>query len=321
MGGRGTRGPEYTAARSAFDRASATYDAAATLQADVRSALIERLDRAGAHPETVLDLGAGTGQGAYELKSRYPQASVVAVDFAPRMLLEAQRRSTALNPFHSVCADALRLPLRSASVDVVFSSLMLQWCAPLDDAFSEIHRVLSPQGRLHFSTLGPETLHELRTAWAAADAFDHVNHFLSAAEIQLALQRAGLETVELQTERIELVFADVLSVMRSLKAIGAQTVTRGRSPGLMGKARLRSMTEAYESFRKGGGLPMTYEVIFGAARRASANPRAQDCKHADDALAAQKTPGSGAPQAQPEGGLTPSSAAIVGAICAGVTGS
>src|SRR5690606_32447653 len=190
-----------------------------------------------------------------------------------------------------------------------------------DDAFSEIHRVLSPQGRLHFSTLGPETLHELRTAWAAADAFDHVNHFLSAAEIQLALQRAGLETVELQTERIELVFADVLSVMRSLKAIGAQTVTRGRSPGLMGKARLRSMTEAYESFRKGGGLPMTYEVIFGAARRASANPRAQDCKHADDALAAQKTPGSGAPQAQPEGGLTPSSAAIVGAICAGVTGS
>jgi len=265
---------DQAAARTAFDRASATYDSAAGLQARVRSTLIGQLERAALRPLVALDLGAGTGQGARELSLRYPQATVMALDFAPGMLLEAQRRSTALNPFHSVCADALRLPIRSASVDVVFSNLMLQWCNPFD-AFSEIRRILRPNGRLQFSTLGPGTLHELRAAWAAVDTLNHVNRFVDAREIQAALGQAGFETAVLEIERIELAFPDALSVMRSLKAIGAQTVTGGRSPGLTGKHRLGCMTEAYESFRKNGSVPATYEVIFGAAARgASGRDRA-----------------------------------------------
>ena len=71
------------------------------------------------------------------------------------MLKQAQRHQRLWRRFARVCADAQRLPLRSASVDLVFSSLMLQWCQPLDAAFAEVRRVLKPSGFFAFSTLGP----------------------------------------------------------------------------------------------------------------------------------------------------------------------
>ena len=60
--------------------------------------------------------------------------------------------------FERVCADALRLPFAEASADIVFSSLMLQWCDDLLIAFREVRRVLKPGGLFIFSTFGPDTL-------------------------------------------------------------------------------------------------------------------------------------------------------------------
>src|ERR1700761_6939022 len=76
--------------RTSFDRASASYEAAAVLQAQVNSELIERLEPFKFQPRVVIDLGAGTGRGAEELKRRYRRALVVAVDMAPGMLREAE---------------------------------------------------------------------------------------------------------------------------------------------------------------------------------------------------------------------------------------
>jgi malonyl-CoA O-methyltransferase len=252
--------------RGAFSTAARTYDAAAVLQSRVRTELLDRLDVLRMKPEAVVDLGAGTGQGTIALKRRYPSSRVVAVDVAVGMLLEAGRRQTLLRRFGRVAGDAAGLPLRDASVDMVFSNLMLQWCNDPDRVLRECRRVLRPGGVLHFTTLGPDTLCELRRSWQAADpGHAHVSRFLDMHDLGDALVRAGFAEPVLDVERYTLTYDDARGLMRDLKAIGAHNATAGRARGLTGKATLQRMLAAYESYRRDGKLPATYEVVFAQA--------------------------------------------------------
>ncbi len=251
--------------RASFDRASAGYDAASGLQARIGAELLERLELFRFAPQAVLDLGSGTGRHTRELKRRYPRSRVIALDLAPGMLREARRYQRPWRRFHRVCGDALRLPLTDASIDLVFSNLMLQWCEPLPLALAEVRRVLKPGGFFAFSTFGPGTLGELRSAWADADGYNHVNHFPDMPQLGDALVHAGLMEPVLDADRIEVGYGDVLALMRDLKTIGAHNVTAGRSRSLAGRARLARLAAAYERFRREGTLPATYEVIYGAS--------------------------------------------------------
>jgi len=253
------------AVRAAFDRASATYDAASVLQTRVREELLSRLDLIRLAPEVVMDLGCGTGQGARQLKDRYRGALVVALDAAPGMLRETRRRSGWLRPLQRVCADVFQLPFGDGAVSLVFSNLMLQWCDDLDSALTEIRRVLAPDGFFAFTTFGPDTLCELRNAWAAADGGTHVSGFRDMHDIGDALTRAGLSEPVLDVERLTMVYPDVAAITRGLKVIGAHNATAARARGLTGKGRWRAMTAAYETQRQAGLLPATYEVVYGAA--------------------------------------------------------
>jgi malonyl-CoA O-methyltransferase len=257
---------DHRAVRDSFDRASAEYEASAVLQARVNDELLERLDFFKLDPAVVLDLGAGTGRGSQALARRFPRAQVVAMDVALGMLRVAQRRLAADARFERVCGDAFRLPLKEASVDLVFSNLMLQWCDDLGRALAEVRRVLKPGALFAFTTFGPDTLAELRAAWAAADdTHSHVNTFLDVHDVGSAVMRAGLSEPVLDVERRLLTYVDPLAVMRDLKTIGAHNVTSTRARGLTGRARFRRMTEVYETMRDEGRIPATYEVIYGAA--------------------------------------------------------
>jgi malonyl-CoA O-methyltransferase len=239
----------------------------------VRNELLARLAELKVTPRTILDLGAGTGHASRALKRAHPRALVVAADIAPGMLARAKAQSRWLRRFERVRADAYSLPFRDASFDLIYSSLMLQWCDDLDTAFGEVARVLKPGGLLLFSTFGPGTLGELRDAWAASGAAgNHVNHFFDPHALGSALMHAGLSEPVLDVDRIVMHYPDVLTLMHELKAIGAHNVTAGRPRGLTGRKRLNAMTQAYESQRGEGGLPATYEVInaicWGSERRA-----------------------------------------------------
>jgi malonyl-CoA O-methyltransferase len=253
--------------RRAFERASRSYDRAAVLQTEVRGRLLSRLQylKLEPAPQLILDAGCGTGHGARELKKRFPGARVIALDIATGMLLEAGRHQGWWRRFDRVCADAERMPLADASVDLIFSNLMLQWCNEPDGVFNEFKRVLKPRGLLTFSTLGPDTLTELRAAWAAVDERTHVNRFLDMHDIGDALVRARLAEPVLDVERFTLTYDTAIGLMRDLKAIGAQNATVGRPSGLTGRAAFAAVTQAYERFRAGGLLPATYEVVLGQA--------------------------------------------------------
>jgi len=250
--------------RRSFDRAGPGYDAVAVLQTDVRERLLQRLDVTALAPRVILDAGTGTGHASYALKRRYPVSQVIALDSALGMLRAAGRRQSWAGCFHRVCADAGHLPLADASVDLIFSSLMLQWCA-LDVVFAEFRRVLAPDGRLCFTSLGPGTLHELRAAWASVDSHSHVNRFIDMHDVSAAMVRAGFAVPVFDVERYTLTYAEVRGLAADLKAIGAHRVTAGRPKGLTGPRKFAAMQAAYETFRREGRLPATYEVIFGQA--------------------------------------------------------
>ncbi len=258
--------------RRSFDRASRDYDRSAVLQARVREQLLQRLDLVRVAPSVVVDAGAGTGHASRQLARHFRKAQVIALDVSPAMLRQAGRQQGLWRRFDRLCADAARLPLADASVDLVYSNLMLQWCDDLDAVFAEVRRVLKPHGLFTFSTFGPDTLIELRRAWRAADGLVHVNRFIDMHDIGDALVRAGLVEPVLDVERYTLTYDDTLDLMRDLKAIGAHNVAAGRPAGLTGRGRFARMREAYEAQRRDGKLPATYEVVFGQAWGRDAPP-------------------------------------------------
>jgi malonyl-CoA O-methyltransferase len=266
--------------RRSFDRASTTYDAAAVLQGEVRELLLNRLDLTDLAPRVVLDVGTGTGHAGRALKVRYPRARVVAVDSSFGMLRAARRHQSWLRPVSMLCADAERLPLLDGSVDLVLSNFLLEWSDP-DAVFAECRRVLAPRGLLSFTTLGPDTLCELRAAWAAAaerrGGFGtRVSRFIDMHDLGDALVRAGFAAPVLDVERFTLRYADVRRLAVDLKALGARNATAGRPRGLTGPRTFAAMQAAYETYRTDGRLPATYEVVFGQAWTPAAEPLRRD---------------------------------------------
>lgn len=260
--------------RRAFGRAAASYDEAAVLQREVLARMISRLALVKLAPKTILDAGCGTGQGFRRLLAMYPDSRAIALDIARPMLQQAMRHVPLLNQWLTtltgnarqtpVCADIEQLPLASDSVDLCWSNLAIQWCNDLDGAFSEMYRVLRPEGLLTFSTFGPDTLIELRQS--AEKSHTHVSRFIDMHDIGDALMRAGFSAPVMDVERFTLTYDDALGVMRDLKAIGANNATAGRPRGLEGRAFLTRLAQQYECFRQADGkLPATYEVIYGHA--------------------------------------------------------
>ena len=227
--------------------------------------LLERLQYFALKPAYILDLGAGTGSASLTLRERYRGAQVIALDFARPRLLNIPSPWWPRGRIHRVAADAFQLPLASQSVDLVYCNLLLPSCDQPDRVLREVARVLKKGGLFVFSTLGPDTLIELRTAWAQVDAGPHVHQFLNLPTLGEALMHAGLIEAVMDTERYALHYPDVRSLLRELKASGAHNASSARTRALTGRRRLNRMIQSYESRRHSAGIPATFELIFGAA--------------------------------------------------------
>lgn len=253
-------------ARRSFGRAAATYDATAVLQHEIGRRMIGRLDTMRISPGVILDIGCGTGVGTEALMKRYPKARVVALDFALPMLERTRRRGRWLRRPRCVCGDLDHLPLADASVDLVFANAALQWSTRPQAAFADIARILRPGGLLMFSSFGPDTLRELRAAWAEVDGGPHVHGFIDMHHYGDMLMRAGLADPVMDVERMTLTYRDPMQLMREIKVIGAGNASVGRARGLLGRRRIEQVCAAYERFRDADGrLPVSYEVVHGHA--------------------------------------------------------
>ncbi len=252
------------AIRHNFDRAARSYDEGAVLQRKVADELLSRFQWLRGEPEVLLDVGTGTGYAIPHLRRRFRKTQVLACDIALSMARAARRHRGLWRPTPVWVADGHELPLRPAAVDWVYSSLALQWMdAPR--AFAEFRRVLRPDGLFTFATFGPDTLQELRAAWAQVDDRPHIHTFVDMHDLGDALIGAGFADPVLDVERYTLTYGTARDALRDLKRIGAHNAAAGRFLGLTGKARYRRFEEACEVFRHDGRLPVTYEVVYGHA--------------------------------------------------------
>jgi malonyl-CoA O-methyltransferase len=260
------------AVRRGFDRASSTYSKAAGVQAELRNRLLERLDVVKIQPDRVLDLGAATGQSSRALKERYPKAQVIAVDLSERMLREAQSEQRLLRRFSRIAMDAHALALQDASVDLAFSNLMLAWCNHPDQVFGETARVLRPAGLFMFTSLGPDTLREVRESFRLVDTRTHIHRFIDMHDLGDALMRTGFAEPVMDTERLTITFGSADALFRELKTTGATNTTHGRSHSLRGRKTLQAVLEHLESRSTAAGIAVTLEVVYGHAWRAQPKP-------------------------------------------------
>ena len=253
--------------RRAFSRAAHSYDAAAALQREVEKRLLESLDYLeDRQPQVVLDIGSGTGHASAAMKKRWPKAQVIALDLAEPMLREAKKQAGWWKPFSRVCADAQALPLLDQSVDVIYSNLCLQWVDDLPAVFAGFRRALKPGGLLLCSTFGPDTLVELREAFAQADAVPHVSRFAPIAQFGDALMMSGFRDPVLDRDLFTLTYDDLTALMRELQAIGATNARQDRRHTLTGRGRFDAARAAYEPPRREDGkLPSSWEVIYAHA--------------------------------------------------------
>ena len=257
--------------RRAFSRAAADYDAAAVLQREVCVRMLEKLDYIKLRPAHLLDVGSGTGWGTRQLSERYPQAEITALDIALGMLRAARGTSSWWQKLfrgkheNYVCADVEALPLAAHSMEMVWSNLTMQWCNDLPATFNELNRVIKTEGLLMFSPFGPDTLQELRIAFRGVDGYNHLNRFADMHDIGDMLVAAGFADPVMEMEKIILTYDDARAVMQDLKRIGAHNATAGRAPGMLGKTRWAQIVHNYETLRRDGKLPTTFEIIYGHA--------------------------------------------------------
>ncbi len=264
------------AARRWFERAATAGDD--PLAREVERRMAARLDYIVHHPGRILDLGTGVGAGVPALRRRYPAAQIIAADSALALI----RRARGARPFaervrslfgaareHFVCADMSAVPLAAGACAMVWSNLALAWAPDFGAALREWHRVLEVGGLLMFTTYGPDTLKELRAAFAAAEAAPHVHPFADMHDLGDALVATGFADPVMDMETFTLTYATVDTLFAELRSSGRRNALSARRRTLTGRRAWVRMLEAYAARRRDGRLPATFEVVYGHAWKAA----------------------------------------------------
>ncbi|GJL83222.1 MAG: malonyl-[acyl-carrier protein] O-methyltransferase [marine bacterium B5-7] len=247
--------------RQAFDASADQYEEAAHLQRYVAEQLVDRLVDLAPQAKRIVDLGCGTGYLGRCVKTHYGDADMVSVDLAPSMTHHAAATTSG----NFVCADIETPVFANSSFDLAVSNLTLQWC-DFVKVFERIGEWLTPGGLWIFSTLGPDTLMELRNAYRSLDDTPRVHRFTDMHHLGDALLALGFKDPVLETERVTMTYPSVSLLMRDLKAIGAANADRQRERGLSSPRKHRQLVENYEQLRDADGqLPSTWEVVYGHA--------------------------------------------------------
>jgi malonyl-CoA O-methyltransferase len=251
--------------KRSFAAASVTYDGVAGLQRTVGKDMLHSIDAAKL-TGTLLDLGCGTGFLTGELLAYSNHETTIALDIAFSMLQITEAKLANKRNISYICADAEHLPLAGQSIDSVLSNLALQWCSNLKAVFIDIKRTLKPEGQLVFSTFGPQTLHELKSAWATIDNYNHVNAFCSETQLQQFLQEAGFKNSKIKSTFYTPCYESVWALMQELKNLGAHHVIAGRNKKITAKTTMQKMISAYEKHKVNDQIPATFEVISVIAK-------------------------------------------------------
>ena len=276
-----------------FDRRAASFGDVAFLPREVSLRMRERLDYIKIAPLTVLDAGCGRGDDFGPLAERFAQSTVFGIDASGRMLSHVasliapasglqrllpgaiRERFTARRP-PIAQADFGALPFAPTSFDLVWSNLALHWHPRPHEVFPEWNRVLKTGGLLMFSTLGPDSLKELKAALteiAAAELAEKstvdaagVIAFTDMHDFGDMLVNSGFEVPAMDVEHLTVTYSSPEKLLADVRRWGAFPFAAQTSQGLAGKRRQAALHAALERGRRPDGtLALTFELVYGHA--------------------------------------------------------
>lgn len=214
---------ESSVIAKSFSKAATNYNKHAVVQQPIAEFAIEQLNRVrGKGDRLILDVGCGTALKLEQIKGN--TTHYLGVDLADGMLelanQQAQAQSIANAKF--INANATALPLQKETVDLLYSSMALQWCKSQFDVLAEAKRVLTKHGKGVIAVLVDGSFSELEQAWAELGICSRVNQFATAKTWVEAAQRNQL-ICKLEQKLYFQEFHNSLAMLKSLKAIGADT--------------------------------------------------------------------------------------------------
>jgi SAM-dependent methyltransferase len=232
---------------------------------DRLAAVLRRFDCA-------VDLGTPTDAVRRVLAASGKVGSVIAADATSFFSLphSRERVGEGADASLAVAADEEALPFRDASLDLVVSTLALQFVNDLPGTLVQIRRALKPDGLLLAALAGADTLTELRQAFAAAEAeiengvSPRVAPFADIRDLGALLQRAGFALPVADVERLIVRYASPIALMKDLRRMGATNPLTERSRRPLKRATLARMMEVYgERFSdRDGRIRATFEIVW-----------------------------------------------------------
>ena len=260
--------------RATFNKAASRYENFDFLQREVANRLLQRLDANTNDAKMILELGCGTGRMIPSLQRKFAKSRLFCIDIAEAMLIVAKKAHSSMfkKKKFFICADAESLPFEQSSIDIIYSNLSIQWCPEPLKVFSNVNSILNDSGGLFvFSTLGPNTLRELRESFEGYSSFSHTTQFLDMHQIGDYLANVGMRDVVIERETLTVNYEEPLKLMKDLKGLGATNASSARNKNLTGTDTIRKVIASYNKKKVDGKIPATYEVIYGRASGSDRN--------------------------------------------------
>ena len=278
--------------RRQFDHRAARFAQHDFIVREVGRRLIERLQVIRLDARRIADVGCGAAGTRAGLLAHFAQARWFGVDLSPQMLARAAPAAPRIRlPWQRpraevTCGDAAALPLADGCVDLVFSNLMLHWHPQPHTVFPEWLRVLRVDGLLLFSCFGPDTLKELRRAYAQAGIAARPMPFVDMHDLGDMMVAAGFATPVMDAETIRLTYPSPQALLHEAAALGGNC-RDDRAAGLVSGRRARALLDALDATRDGDGrIALSFEIAYGHAWKPQPRARGQSTVRVD-ALRAQ----------------------------------
>jgi malonyl-CoA O-methyltransferase len=270
--------PDTGKIAAAFHQKAVEYDQHVLVQKRVVAQLAGsvELHRSQA-PEYILDVGTGTGALLERLHSRYPYARLAGVDIALNMCLRTHQKLGSTG--YAVNGNAEHLPFKTGAFDLAVSASVLQWVRNLAAALNELRRVVRPGGDISLAFFCDGTLGELqhcfrdvvtRCSTDSSQRISRLHEFWTVDDVKSIVSEMDFERVVVTVETEVDWYDDLYSLLRSIKSIGAGTVSSGSGSGLGWRGILSETSRLYQkTYGQNGRIPATYKVIYISARTKS----------------------------------------------------
>lgn len=233
---------------NAFDKAALTYDCYAHVQKRIATNLAADLIEMKNSPQSILEIGCGTGFLTHPLASHFRDVPYYATDFAPSMVKSCQEKFKNISKVSSFVMDGENPTLENNS-DWICSSMALQW---FDNFETSVRKLWQKTKVLAFTVPVDGTFQELQDTYKQFNYQAGFKPLIPADALYKLCRSFKPSGFQFQIRKEVEYFQNMILFIKQLKGTGAQTPRADYSP-----INIRPLLSYLNS-----GFSVTYQVAY-----------------------------------------------------------